>query len=88
VASYTVMSQHDAASPGLTLLRVLCCATLRDYVQTTDGMATIGEELSDEEGGLRAGGPSSGAHKSLESGSGQYQDAADEHDFDSMRGSM
>jgi hypothetical protein len=51
-------------------------------------MATIGEELSDEEGGLRAGEPGAGTRKSLDSGSRQYQDAADEHDFDSMRGSM
>jgi hypothetical protein len=54
-----------------------------------DGMATIGEEggLSDEEGALRAGGPSAGFH-SNEGSSRQYQQELDEHEFDSMRNSM
>lgn len=63
-------------------MRAVCCAVL-----CSDGMATIGEELSDEEGGLRVGEPG-GAFKSAHSGSRQYQPEPDEHDFDSTRGSM
>jgi hypothetical protein len=50
-------------------------------------MGTIGEELSDDEGGLRAGGPSAG-FQSNEGSSRQYQQELDEHEFDSMRNSM
>lgn len=53
-------------------------------------MATIGEELSDDEGGgLRVGDPGGAAYRPAgdDSSSRQFQDA-EEHDFDSTRGSM
>lgn len=66
---------------------VLCCDVLVCCVafSTSDGMATIGEELSDDDGGLRAGSPTAAYRP--DSSTRQYHEP-DEHDFDSMRGSM
>lgn len=68
---------------------VFVCHVLWRAVLCSDGMATIGEELSDDEGGgLRVGDPGGAAYRPGDNSSTrQFQDA-EEHDFDSTRGSM